>query len=92
MTDEPLRADDSYVPPACYDNVFIQDAHIRTGGDNPMEYYELRYVIQSDGRVLAQRPFGPPIVITPVGYGVHINHIELTVPGGGKARYGYLCK
>ena len=41
--------------------------------------------------MLAQRDNGPPIAIVPVGYGVHVNHIEVMLPGT-KMRYGYQCK
>jgi len=89
LYEEPMRVDDAYVPPVCLDDVVIQDGMIRTGRPKRTQY-KVQYVI--DGmRVLAQRNQGPPIVIVPVGYGVHVNHIEVTLPGQTKPRYGYLC-
>ncbi len=89
LYDEPMRVDDAYVPPVCLDDVVIQDGMIRTGRPKPAEY-KVRYMI--DGmRVLAQRDQGTPITIAPIGYGVHVNHIEVTLPGQAKPRYGYLC-
>ena len=89
LYNEPMRVDDAYVPPVCLDDVVIQDGLIRTGRPKPAEY-KVRYVIE-DKRVLAQRDNGPPITIVPVGYGTHVNHIEVMLPGA-KMRYGYLCK
>jgi hypothetical protein len=90
MVDQPLRADDSYVPSSCLDDVIIEDGHIRSGGEHPTDY-DVNYVINGAG-ILALRPKGAPIIITPVGYGVHVNHIELIMPGSSMPRYGYLCK
>lgn len=89
LYDEPMRVDDAYVPPVCLDDIVIQDGLIRTGRPKPAEY-KVRYVIE-DKRVLAVRNAGPAIAIVPVGYGVHVNHIEVILPGA-KLRYGYLCK
>jgi len=90
LYDEPKRVDDAYVPPICLDDVVIQDGNIRTGRPKPASY-AVRYQIQG-GKVLARRDNAPPIVITPVGYGVHVNHIEVALPGSKKVRYGYECK
>lgn len=90
LLDKPLRVDDAYVPPSCLDSVIIQDGHIRRGRPQA-QGYDVRYVID-DKRVLAVRPDAPPIAIVPVGYGVHVNHIEITLPGSATPRYGYLCK
>jgi len=89
LYDEPMRVDDAYVPPVCLDDVVIQDGLIRTARPKPAEY-AVSYVIE-DKRVLAKRNNGPPITIVPIGYGVHVNHIEIMLPGT-KMRYGYLCK
>ena len=90
LHDKPLRVDDSYVPPSCLNDVVIQDNQIRTGRPKPATY-DVRY--QIDGkRVLAMREGQAPIVITPVGYGVHINHIEITLPDDESPQYGYMCK
>ncbi len=89
LDNELLRVDDAYVPPVCLDDVVIQDGKIRVGRPKPAEY-KVRYVMDG-ARVLAQRDDGPPIVIVPIGYGVHVNHIEITLPGA-KVRYGYLCR
>jgi len=86
---EPKRVDDAYVPPNCLDDVVIQDGLVRFGRPKPAEY-NVHYVIEG-AQVLAQRDKGAPITIEPVGYGVHVNHIEITLPGA-KPRYGYLCK
>lgn len=89
LFDEPMRVDDAYVPPVCLDDVVIQDGLIRTGRPKPAEY-KVSYVI--DGKhVLAKRDTGTPITIVPIGYGVHVNHIEIMLPGT-RMRYGYLCK
>lgn len=90
LNDKPLRVDDSYVPPMCLDNVVIQDGKIHTGRPTPASY-AVRYHIEGK-RVLATRENGPPIVIVPVGYGTHVNHIEVRLPGSDKTRYGYACK
>lgn len=90
LHDKPLRVDDSYVPPSCLDNVVIQDGQIRTG--RPEEAtYDVRYVMGGK-RVLAMREGLTPIVIVPVGYAAHLNHIEITLPDDERPRYGYLCK
>jgi hypothetical protein len=89
LYDEPMRVDDAYVPPVCLDDVVIQDGLIRTGRPKPADY-KVHYVIEGP-MVLAQRDNGPPISIVPIGYGVHVNHIVIMLPGA-KPRYGYLCK
>jgi hypothetical protein len=90
LHDKPLRVDDSYVPPSCLDNVVIQDGQIRT--DRPKHAtYDVRYVIGYK-RVLAMREGQAPIVIVPIGYGIHVNHIEITLPDDESPRYGYMCK
>lgn len=90
LHEKPLRVDDSYVPPSCLDNVVIQDGQIRSG--RPKEAsYDVRYVIGGK-RVLAMREGQTPIVIVPIGYAAHINHIEITLPDDESPRYGYLCK
>ena len=90
LNDKPLRVDDTYVPPMCLNNVVIQDGNIRTGRPKPASY-TVRYHIEGK-QVLATRADGPPIVIVPVGYGTHVNHIEIKLPGGDATRYGYACK
>jgi hypothetical protein len=90
LYDHALRVDDAYVPPNCLDNVVIEDGHLRTGRPKPADY-DVRYRIEGE-RVLALRDNGPPITIDPVGYGVHVNHIEIVLPGTDKVRYGYMCK
>lgn len=90
LHDKPLRVDDSYVPPSCLDSVVIQDGHIRIG--RPKETtYDVRYMIGGK-RVLATREGQTSIVIVPIGYAAHINHIEITLPDVGRPRYGYMCK
>jgi hypothetical protein len=89
LYEQPMRVDDAYVPPDCLDDVVIQDGRIRVGRPKPAEY-KVRYVIERT-RVLALRDGGPPVTIVPIGYGVHVNHIEIMLPGA-KKRYGYLCK
>ena len=89
LYDQVMRVDDAYVPPDCLDDVVIQDGQIRVGRPKPAEY-KVRYVIEGT-RVLALRDGGPPIAIVPIGYGVHVNHIEIMLPGA-KQRFGYLCK
>lgn len=94
LLDKPLRVDDAYVPPSCLDNVIIQDGHIRLSRrkvEGKAQAYDVRYLID-DKRVLAVRGDAAPIAIVPVGYGVHINHIEITLPGSATPQYGYLCK
>lgn len=90
LHNQPMRVDDAYVPPVCLDDVVIQDGNIRTGRPKSASYL-VRYQVK-DAKVLALRDSAPPIVITPVGYGVHVNHIEITLPGSQKIRYGYVCK
>jgi hypothetical protein len=41
---------------------------------------------------MALRENAAPIVIVPVGYRAHLNHIEVRMPGSDATRYGYLCK
>jgi hypothetical protein len=89
LYDQPMRADDAYVPPVCLDDVVIQDGLIRVGRPKPADY-TVRYVIEGP-MVMAQRELGAPISIVPIGYGVHVNHIVIRLPGA-KPRYGYLCK
>jgi hypothetical protein len=89
LYDEAMRVDDAYVPPVCLDDVVIQDGLIRVGRPKPAEY-KVHYVIEGP-LVLAQRESASPISIVPIGYGVHVNHIVVTLPGS-KPRYGYLCK
>lgn len=86
---EPMRVDDAYVPPVCLDDVVIQDGLIRVGRPKPADY-KVHYVIEGP-MVLARRESGAPISIVPIGYGVHVNHIVISLPGA-KPRYGYLCK
>jgi len=90
LHDKPLRVDDSYVPPSCLNDVVIQDGQIRTGRPQPASH-DVRYLIDGK-RVLATRDGQAPIVIVPVGYGAHINHIEITLPDEARPRYGYMCK
>lgn len=90
LHDKPLRVDDAYVPPLCLDDVVIQDGNIRTGRPRRASY-PVRYRIRGT-EVLAVRENAAPIVIVPVGYRAHINHIEVRLPGSDKARYGYRCK
>jgi hypothetical protein len=90
LYDEPMRVDDAYVPPICLDDIVIQDGNIRTGRPKQASY-SVRYQIQGTN-VVAVRENAPPIVIVPVGYGTHVNHIEVKMPGGEKTRYGYQCK
>ncbi len=90
LHDQPLRVDDAYVPPLCLDDVVIQDGDIRTGRPKRASY-PVRYQIQ-DSKVMALREKAAPIVIVPVGYGTHVNHIEVKLPGSDEPRYGYLCK
>jgi len=90
LHDKPMRVDDAYVPPTCLDDVVIQDGEIRTGRPKHAAY-TVRYVFNGT-RVLALREGQVPIVIVPIGYGVHINHIEITLPDADAPRYGYMCK
>jgi hypothetical protein len=89
LYDQPMRVDDAYVPPVCLDDVVIQDGLIRVGRPKLADY-KVHYVIEGP-MVLAQRDNAAPISIVPIGYGVHVNHIVITLPGS-KPRYGYLCK
>lgn len=90
LHERPLRVDDSYVPPSCLDNVVIQDGQIRA--TRPEEAtYDVSYAIGGK-RVLAMREGKTPIIIVPIGYRAHINHIEITLPDDDGTRYGYLCK
>jgi hypothetical protein len=90
LHDQPLRVDDAYVPPMCLDDVMIQDGSIRTGRPQRASY-PVRYRV-GEAKVTAVRDNAAPIVIVPVGYGVHVNHIEIKLPGSDKTRYGYVCK
>jgi len=90
LHDQPLRVDDAYVPPMCLDDVVIQDGSIRTGRPQRASF-PVRYQV-GDTKVTAVRDNAAPIVIVPVGYGVHVNHIEIKLPGSDKTRYGYVCK
>jgi hypothetical protein len=90
LHDEPMRVDDAYVPPICLDDIVIQDGNIRTGRPRRTSY-PVRYQIQGTN-VIAVRENAAPIVIVPVGYGTHVNHIEVKLPGSDKTRYGYECK
>lgn len=90
LHDQPLRVDDAYVPPLCLDDIVIQDGNIRLGRPKRASY-AVRYQIQGNN-VLAVREKSAPIVIVPVGYGTHVNHIEVRLPGTDYPRYGYVCK
>jgi len=90
LYDQPMRVDDAYVPPICLDDVVIQDGSLRTGRPHRASY-PVRYRVD-DTKVVAERDNAPPIIIVPVGYGVHVNHIEIKLPGSDKKRYGYVCK
>ena len=90
LYDEPMRVDDAYVPPMCLDDIVIQDGNIRTGRPKRASY-PVRYQMQGE-KVLADREKAAPIVIVPVGYGTHVNHIEVRLPGSETTRYGYECK
>ncbi len=90
LYDEPMRVDDAYVPPICLDDIVIQDGNIRTGRPKRASY-SVRYQIQGTD-VMAVRENASPIVIVPVGYGTHVNHIQVKLPGTQKTRYGYECK
>ena len=90
LHDKPLRVDDAYVPPMCLDDIVIQDGNIRTGRPR-RESFSVRYQIQG-ANVMAVREKAAPIVIAPVGYGTHVNHIEVRLPDSDETRYGYLCK
>ncbi len=90
LHDKPLRVDDAYVPPMCLDDIVIQDGNIRTGRPRP-ERFSVRYRIQG-ANVMAVRDNAAPIVIVPVGYGTHVNHIEVRLPDRDEPRYGYICK
>ncbi|MGA7972704.1 MAG: hypothetical protein WCA36_07855 [Pseudolabrys sp.] len=90
LYDQPMRVDDAYVPPICLDDVVIQDGSLRTGRPHRASY-PVRYRIDG-AKVVAERDNAPPIIIVPVGYGVHVNHIEIKLPGSDKKRYGYVCK
>lgn len=90
LHDQPMRVDDAYVPPICLDDIVVQDGNIRTGRPKRASY-AVRYEIRGSS-VVAVRENAPPIVIVPVGYGTHVNHIEVKLPGSDKTRYGYECK
>ncbi len=90
LYDEPMRVDDAYVPPMCLDDIVIQDGNIRTGRPKQASY-PVRYQIQG-ANVMALREDAAPIVIVPVGYGTHVNHIEVRLPDSDETRYGYQCK
>lgn len=90
LHDKPLRVDDAYVPPLCLDDIVIQDDNVRTGRPKRVSYH-VRYQLQGPN-VMAVRENAPPIVIVPVGYGTHVNHIKVRLPGSDQTRYGYLCK
>jgi len=87
LFDEQKRVGDAYVPPSCIQNITIQDGQIAVGGTR----YAVKYVMQGVATV-AQRTDGLTVVIEPVGYGAHLHHIEVTMPGVTGVRYGYLCK
>lgn len=90
LYDQPMRVDDAYVPPICLDDVVIQDGNVRTGRPKRASY-PVRYQIQG-ANVLAVREDAAPIVIVPVGYGTHVNHLEVRLPDSEDTRYGYQCK
>lgn len=90
LHDKPLRVDDAYVPPLCLNDIVIQDGNIRTGHPKRASY-AVRYQIQG-ANVMAVREKEAPIVIMPVGYQAHVNHIEVRLPDSDETRYGYLCK
>ena len=90
LYDQPMRVDDAYVPPMCLDDIVIQDGDIRTGRPHRANY-PVRYLVQ-DSKVVAVRENAAPIVIVPVGYGTHVNHIEVKLPRSDNTRYGYQCK
>lgn len=90
LYDQPMRVDDAYVPPICLDDIVFQDGNIRTGRPKRASY-AVRYQIQGSN-VMAVREHAAPIVIVPIGYGTHVNHIEVRLPDSDDTRYGYECK
>jgi hypothetical protein len=81
---------DDFLPDSCLDGVEIEDGRVKffgkTKGDYPATY-------TMDGNtVTAQLDGAQDINVNVIGYGSHLHHIEMALPGSDGVQYGYMCR
>lgn len=90
LFDKAKRVSDDFVPDACVNGVEIEDGQFKVFGDKSAPF-SARYTMMGN-TVTAHLNGAATARIDVIGYGSHLHHIEVTLPGGNAVRYGYMCR
>lgn len=90
LFERPKRVSDDFIPDSCHSGLEIEDGRLKVFGDGAVSY-PARYTM--DGTtVTAHLKSADDASIDVVGYGSHLHHIKVMLPGSEQPRYGYMCR
>lgn len=89
LFDQEKRVGDGFIPEACLSGIVIEDGQVKMFGGKTVRY-PARYTMQGN-TITAHLQGAPDAAIAAVGYGSHLHHIEVKLPGDERTLYGYRC-
>ena len=89
LFDKEQRVSDYFVPDSCHKALEIEDGEFKILGDHASDY-PARYTMKGT-TVTAHLKGAKAASIDVVGYGSHLHHITVQIPGRDHPRYGYMC-
>ena len=84
------RVSDDFVPDACVNGLEIEDGQLKLFGEGGMSYAAA--FTMKGKQVTAHLVGAEPATIDVIGYGSHLHHIEVMLPGHKDVQYGYMCR
>ncbi len=87
---EEKRVSDAFLPESCLNSLEIEDGQVKRLGETTTRY-PAAYTM-SGSTLTAHLDTDETMAIKAVGYGSHLHHIEVTLPGENAPRYGYMCR
>ena len=89
MFEKEQRVSDYFVPDSCHKALEIEDGELKILGDHNAAYPAL---YSMDGTIVTAHLTGAKDArIQVIGYGSHLHHIKIYLPGLDQPRYGYIC-
>lgn len=90
LFDKAKRVSDDFVPDACISGLEIEDGQMKLFGDKDARY--AAYYTMVGNTVTAHLNGAETASIDVIGYGSHLHHIEVKLPGAETPKYGYMCR
>ena len=90
LFDKAKRVSDEFVPKTCLSGLEIEDGHLSLFGEGAMQH-DATYTMAGN-KVTAHLSGGGAATIGVIGYGSHLHHIEVMLPGHKDVQYGYMCR